>query len=158
MTLAHELGHLVLSPTGTRREQEALARRFGGVFLVPAETVKAELGQRRRTLGWGELFTLKKKYGVSVKAWLVRAKDLEIIDENRYASLLKNYNRQGWNKEEPYPLLQEETTRFRRLLYQALAEGFLKATKAAELDGRPLRAFMEVMAEEGAELADPLRG
>ena len=158
MTLAHELGHLVLSPTGPRKEQEDLAKRFGGAFLIPAETARAELGQRRRTLGWGELFTLKRKYGASVKAWLMRAKDLEIIDENRYVSLLKYYNKQGWNRGEPYPLPQEEPTRFRRLLYQALAEGFLKETKAAELDGQPLRAFIKVMAEEGAGFADHPRG
>ena len=135
-----------------------MVKRFAGAFLVPAETVRAELSQRRRTLDWGELFTLKRRYGISVKAWLVRAKDLEIIDENRYVSLLKDYNRRRWNAGEPYPLPEEKPTRFRRLLYQGLAEGFLTDTKAAELDGRPLQVFLKAMAQEGATLADHPRG
>jgi len=154
ITLAHELGHVILPQAGTVRRQKGLAKRFASAFVVPAKTARAELGQRRKTLDWGELFVLKRRFGVSVKAWLVRAKDLEIIDENRYGSLLKDYNRRRWNKGEPCPLPEEKPTRFRRLLYQGLAEGFLAETKAAELDGRPLQVFLRVRAKEGATLAD----
>jgi Zn-dependent peptidase ImmA (M78 family)/DNA-binding XRE family transcriptional regulator len=154
MTLAHELGHLVLLPGGSSKEQEAAVKRFAGAFLIPAETARAELGERRKSLNWGELFTLKRKYGASVKAWLMRAKDLEIIEPSRFVSLLKLYNKRGWNHGEPNALGQEEPTRFRRLLYQGLAEGFLTEAKAAELDGHPLRTFLQIMATEGAALAN----
>jgi hypothetical protein len=40
------------------------------------------------------------------------------------------------------------------LLYQGLAEGFLTEAKAAELDGHPLRTFLQIMATEGAALAN----
>lgn len=152
MTLAHELGHLILRPTGDRREQEIKAKRFGGAFLVPAEAARVELGSHRKTLDWGDLFTLKRKHGVGMRAWLIRAKDLEIIKENRYVSLLKYYNKRGWNRGEPFPLRQEEPTRFMWLPYQALAEAFIREAKAAELDGLPLRAFLKTMAEGGPTL------
>jgi|WetSurMetagenome_2_1015567.scaffolds.fasta_scaffold27416_4 Zn-dependent peptidase ImmA (M78 family)/DNA-binding XRE family transcriptional regulator len=154
MTLAHELGHLVLLPEGSPREQEAVVKRFAGAFLIPAATARAELGERRTSLDWGELFTLKRKYGASVKAWLMRARDLEIIEPTRFVSLLKFYNMRGWNRGEPNALPQEEPTRFRRLLYQGLAEGFLTEGKAAELDGHPLRMFLQTMATEGVALAN----
>ncbi len=158
MTLAHELGHLVLEPEGEPKKQERLIMRFAGAFLVPQETALKELGEHRRTLTWPELIPLKRIYGMSIKAWILRARDLGIISESRYVSLLKFYNKKGWGRGEPEQLPSEEPTRFKRLLYQALAEGLLTESKAAELDGRPLRAFLQKMATEGAVFADDPRG
>ena len=158
MTLAHELGHLVLLLDGPTKVQEAAVKHLAGAFLIPAVTARAELGERRTSLNWGELFTLKRKYGVSAKAWLMRAKDLGIIEAGKFVSLLKYYNMRGWNRGEPNPLVQEEPTRFRRLLYQGLEEGFLTETKAAELDGQPLRTFLHMMAIEEAAFANHPRG
>ena len=35
---------------------------------MPAETLRAEIGQRRNSIGWRELFDLNRAFGVSVQA------------------------------------------------------------------------------------------
>lgn len=157
MTLAHELGHLVLSLLEGHDDEKA-AMRFAGAFLAPQETVRKELGPTRTHLDWGELITLKQKYGMSVGAWLVRARDLEIISPGRFRQLFILYKKKGWHRAEPAPMDHERPTRFHRLLYQGLAEGFLTEAKAAELDGKPLRTFLQMMATEEGAVANHPRG
>ena len=53
-------------------DAEKTAHRFAGAFLMPAETLRAEMGARRRSIGWSELFDLKQLFGVSVQALTVR--------------------------------------------------------------------------------------
>jgi len=149
-SLAHELGHLVLQvPDSIDREKAA--NRFAGAFLVPAQTAALELGQRRRRLGPFELHLLKHKYGMSMQAWVYRAKDLGLISPSAAASFFRYFRRQGWHREEPgdaYP--SEEPQRLKRLVLRALAEDLITESRAAELLGRPLREFMRT---EGAKHA-----
>ena len=67
-TLAHELGHMAPRYRHRRLDDEKAAHRFAGAFLMPAETLRAEIGKYRRSMGWGELFDLKRIFGVSVQA------------------------------------------------------------------------------------------
>ena len=98
--LAHELGHLVLDvPEGL--DQEKAAYRFAGAFLVPAETARFELGEKRTGLEISELYMLKRKYGLSMQAWIYRARDLGIISENTFQVLCKRFRRYGWRRQEP---------------------------------------------------------
>ena len=135
-TLAHELGHLV---TRTDHRQDKLVHRFAGAFLVPKEAAIRELGERRTRLHPHELYMLKHKYGLSMWAWVFRAKDLGIIDQAVAVHLFKRFSREGWRKQEmgaPYP--SEVTTRMQRLVYRALAEDLITASRAAELLRLPL--------------------
>ena len=45
-TLTHELGHLVLT-VDDKVDSEKAAHRFAGAFLMPADTVRIEIGRRR---------------------------------------------------------------------------------------------------------------
>ena len=74
-TIAHELGHMVLDVT-PKIDAEKAAHRFAGAFLMPAETLRAKIGKYRISIGWGELFDLKRIFGVSVQALAYRCKDL----------------------------------------------------------------------------------
>ena len=65
-TVAHELGHMVLDVSPKLKEEKA-AHRFAGAFLMPAETLRAEVGKHRKSMGWSELFELKRIFGVSVQ-------------------------------------------------------------------------------------------
>ena len=77
-SMAHELGHLLLLPS-KHLDDEKAADRFAGAFLVPEEAAKAELGEHRSSFSFYELMTLREKYGMSVQAWIYRARDLGII-------------------------------------------------------------------------------
>ncbi len=141
--LGHELGHLILEAQGDLLPEPA-ANRFVGAFLVPAETARFELGARRTDLNVNELYMLKHKYGLSMQAWIYRAKDLSIITENTAARLFQQFRVKGWYRQEPgknYP--SEAPMRMERLIYRALAEDFISRSRAQELLGKPLEALQQ---------------
>ncbi len=136
-SLAHELGHLMLEcdhlPHG---ERELLAHRFASAFLVPSRAARAELGSSRRNLNLAELGLLKRKYGMSIQAWVRRAFDLGIITEGLYRKLFTELSAKGWRKLEPqkfdFPGV-EETSHLKQYTLRALNEGLISAQRAHEL-------------------------
>lgn len=132
--LAHELGHLVMHCQDLReREAEKLAHRFAAAFIVPAAVALNELGSRRRRLTFEELGLLKRKHGLSMQAWLFRARDLDIITEGHFRSLFTQFSARGWRKREPVDYSGEgHPMRLRQLTIRALAEGIITADKAEE--------------------------
>ncbi len=144
-TLAHELGHMIFSgrlSEKLKQEEEKLANRFAGAFLVPKSEVLKELGNRRTWFEPRELCVLKKAYGLSMGAWLHRAHDLSIMNDANYREMVKLFRKQGWHKEEPcdeYP--REEPQVFTQLVFHALAEDLVSESKAAELLGRSMKEF-----------------
>ena len=136
-TMAHELGHMVLD-VAPKVDDEKAAHRFAGAFLMPAETLRAEIGKRRKSMGWGELFDLKRIFGVSVQALTYRCKDLGIFGNSLFRLLFDEFSRRGWRTppyREPHAIGGEQPRRFKRLCFRALAEGAISDAKAAELLG-----------------------
>lgn len=125
--LAHELGHLILGDDSLpEEEEEKFAHRFAAAFIAPTEAVFRELGCKRRQLLFDELGLLKAKYGLSMQAWIRRAKDLEIIPESHYRALFREFSKRGWRKSEPYIYEGFETPTFYEQLYwRALAESVI---------------------------------
>ena len=114
------------------------AHRFAGSLLMPAETLRAEIGKHRKSMGWRELFELKRVFGVSVQALTYRCKDLGIFSNTLFRFLLDEFSRRGWRSppyEEPCAMNGEKPRRFERLCYRALVEGAVSDAKAAELLG-----------------------
>ena len=134
-SLAHELGHLAMECEGvTEKEEESLAHRFAGAFLVPRAVVIRELGERRRSLSFDELALLKRKHGLSMQAWIRRARDLGVIDESHYNTLCKQFSKNRWRKNEPVRLERpEKPVRLQLMTLQALAEGIVTPEKAEAL-------------------------
>ncbi len=131
--LAHELGHLVLG-IAEKLDEERAANRFAGAFLVPGDAAEQELGLKRKALSYSELYLLKHKYGMSMQAWIYRAKDLGIITQSAARAHFAEFRRMGWYKQEPGdPLAPEEPRRFERLVHRALAEDFISRSRAEEL-------------------------
>ena len=136
LTLAHEIGHLVLraSPEAETGE-EKLAFRFAAALLIPEEHAYRELGCSRSQLNWGELQSLKRKYGVSMSAWVRRAFDLEIINHSVYKALNVDLRRRGWHKEEPVHYLgDEEPLQLNQMVRRAQAEGLVAPDQFAHID------------------------
>jgi len=122
------------SAVGDDKIEEKLANRFASSFLVPPETVKAELGEQRRKLTLSELLLLKKKYGLSVGAWVYAAKEHGIINEATARTLWIQRSKRGWNKYEPNVFVgNEEPSRLRQMILRAVTDGLLSAVRAIEL-------------------------
>jgi Zn-dependent peptidase ImmA (M78 family)/DNA-binding XRE family transcriptional regulator len=140
--IGHELGHLILQPM-EHIDVEKAAHRFAGAFLAPKSTVESELGTKRHTIGLNELHLLKYKYGLSMQAWIYRAKDLGILSETATTQMFKRFRQQGWYREEPgNPLPSEKPQRFERLIMHALCEGLISQARAAELLNVPLNQLL----------------
>ena len=145
-TLAHELGHMVMDASSDMSEEEIekAAHRFAGAFLIPADTLRAEMGSNRSSVSIGELVALKERFGVSIQAIAYRCKDLGILNQSAFVRLFKLFNQRGWRKP-PYaepgaiPPKWEEPKRFERLCYRALAENMIGEPRAAELLGISVR-------------------
>lgn len=151
--LVHELGHIILDVQGDLNPEQA-ANRFVGAFLVPAETARFELGASRTDLDINELYMLKRKYGLSMQAWIYRAKDLKIISENKAASLFQQFRARGWHRQEPGDAYPSETPmRMEQLIYRAIAEDMISRSKAQELLGKPLQQPWEIEALQQNDLA-----
>lgn len=158
LSLAHELGHLILEPVGELDEEKA-AYRFAGAFLVPRPMALYELGQNRRNLDLHELHLLKHKYGVSMQAWVYRAQDLAIISKSTARQLWIRFRSEGWYEREPGDQIEPEAPgRMKRLVLRALAEAVISESRAAELLGQPLARFWQEEAARHARFPAPVRG
>ena len=85
---------------------------------MPAETLRSEIGKHRKSIGWGELFELKRIFGVSVQALTYRCKDLGIFGAPVVRQLFNEFRRRGWRSpphEEPGAMPGERPMRFERL-------------------------------------------
>ena len=154
-TVAHELGHMVLD-VAPKIDDERAAHRFAGAFLMPAETLRVEIGKRRKSMGWSELFDLKRLFGVSVQALTYRCKDLGIFGNPLFRQLFNEFARRGWRNppyKEPWAMPGERPMRFERLCFRALAEGAISDAKAAGLLGHSVHELNRRMDEPPSEEA-----
>ena len=132
LSLAHELGHLVLNVSDDVDEEKA-AFRFAGAFLVPAETLRREVGDKRRCILLDELRQLKKKFGISLQALLYRLRDLGVIGESHYEAWCRTISENRWRKSEPDPLPPEHPRWLRQNVNRALAEELISEKAAKRL-------------------------
>ncbi|HOY65239.1 MAG TPA: XRE family transcriptional regulator [Candidatus Ozemobacteraceae bacterium] len=145
--LAHELGYLIINTLeeGDKRTREKPTMRFAAAFLVPQDVAIRELGQKRHHLDIDELYLLKRKYGLSMSAWIYRAKDLDIITPSTAQHLFMAFRKRGWltrEPGEPYPT-ESEPSMMRQLVLRAHAESLISESKAAELLGLNLNQFRQ---------------
>ncbi|QQY66295.1 ImmA/IrrE family metallo-endopeptidase [Clostridioides difficile] len=92
MDLAHELWHILVHFSLSKEEivnnhkvLEDEAKRFAGAFLLPSK----EFSEDIYTIDLDSFVYLKKKWKVSIAAMVMRAYQLEIIDEKQKTSLFK---------------------------------------------------------------------
>ena len=117
--LAHECGHLIMHEgieTGdTKTEGEANA--FASAFLLPRGAFTAEFQPCvfRGRLHWSELYELKRRWKVSVRAIIYRAHYLGLISAQQYRSANVTLNKSGQARKEDLddeiPIEQPEVLR-----------------------------------------------
>ena len=154
LTLAHELGHRVFD-ADSPVDHEKAATEFAGAFLVTHEHLESQLGPHRNALSYDELVQLKRQYGVSAAALLVRLNRYGIVDDQTLTYAFQTFAR-GWRVEEPEPIEPvalrgrfEAPRRFQRLCYRALAERYISPSKAMELLRLPLDRIEQAMRGPG---------
>lgn len=98
---AHELGHLLMHhdiEPGSRLVENQ-AHTFAAEFLAPAEQIGPELPNR---LDWTVLHELKRRWGLSLKALVMRSYKLGRFGETTYQRALRQLS--SWGLPEPGPL------------------------------------------------------
>lgn len=100
MDASHELGHLVMHHDAEPGRQlvERQARRFASAFLLPTDSMLAELP---RQLDWDGYLSLKARWGVSMAALLHRAKKLGVLSPHAYQRAQTQLSARGWRVHEP---------------------------------------------------------
>lgn len=129
-SLAHELGHILVKHN--ELDDEKIANHFAGAFLIPKISLIKDLGNRRSTLTMFELRSLKEKYKVSMQSIIYRAEQLDIISENEKIRLFKLFSLYGYRTKEPIEIEREKSYKFEQMLCEAVAEGYISESKAAE--------------------------
>ncbi|MDE0685016.1 MAG: ImmA/IrrE family metallo-endopeptidase, partial [Candidatus Poribacteria bacterium] len=132
LNIAHELGHLVLQLCEDIDAEKA-AFRFGAAFLVPAEQLRRDVGEKRKRIQKKKFFDLKRRYGISIQAMLFRLKDLGIITNAYYRKWCVDVNRFGWKKREPVKILPEKPERFHQQVLHALSKELITEIEAKQL-------------------------
>ncbi|MDN6227262.1 helix-turn-helix domain-containing protein [Corynebacterium flavescens] len=98
LTIAHELGHIVLhSGTYIPEDPEDEANRFAAEFLMPETAVAPYLNK----VDLAKLQALKLEWGVSMRALFERAYHLGKVGREQRTSFYKSMNRRGWKITEP---------------------------------------------------------
>ena len=143
--LAHELAHRVIRATGNPEVAlEKAMNRFAGAFLVPAEHLIEEAGADRHGMTYHEIMRLKRLYGVSAAAMLMRLGQVGILQPNVIEYAFRSYAR-SWRTREPEPIRDDEgfgaferPQRYERLVWRALGEELISPVRAAQLLRLPL--------------------
>lgn len=124
LTLAHELGHLVLhsEPEHISDDVESEAFAFAAEFLMPADVIRPQL----RSLSLGRLHDLKREWLVSFAALIERAADLGMMPPAQRTSMYKLLSKRGWRKREPLSELlpREEPSLFQAGIAALLDRGY----------------------------------
>lgn len=134
ITIFHELGHLLMH-CADGVDEEKMCNIFANEVLIPSDKFKSLLGDSRHDISLVELQAIQREYGISVDALMAKAAQLNIITNNRYTSYYKKKNALPTFKmsveKSLYPI--EQTNRFERLVYRALASEVISTSKAAAL-------------------------
>lgn len=139
LTMAHELFHrLAKMADHAEIKEERAINRCAGAFLMPKESIVADLGADRAKISYQELRSLKHHYGVSVTALIVRLGQIGVLSEATVSMVFRGPARE-WRKVEPDPISEpidaplEQPERFNRLCFHAFSEQYISRAKIMEL-------------------------
>jgi Zn-dependent peptidase ImmA (M78 family) len=149
-TVAHELGHLIFHRADFKeeltepnkadeRETEKVADWFAGNFLMPEAAIRRVADSALASVEF--LIRLKRDFGVSYMTMLRRLSEITGKDYGQHIKWFRGAYRGAYQKRltkecEPAPLASEdfpENERHEALVKQALREGVITTTRAAEL-------------------------
>lgn len=141
--VAHELGHLVLHYTYTAApsQLENEANRFAAEFLLPEDTIRRDFNT---PLTLTILADLKSRWGVSMRALIMRAFQLDVITDGQRRYLFRQMATKGWWEEEPVPIPSEKP-RLLRKLAETIYGPNVEARNIAEPLAVPTHLFKPIL-------------
>ena len=132
LTLAHELGHLVMHSTEITADVEEQANAFAAEFLMPADVIRPQL----RNLRIDVLPDLKRQWGVSMAALIERAHHEGVLTAARRTQMYKIFGARRWRTSEPVSdELPAEAPRLAGAIAQTLVNRGLSTNEIAEIAG-----------------------
>ena len=133
--LVHEFAHYIfIDRLSLELDEEQACNRFAGAFLFPREAVLQSVGKERKAIEWQELLAFKQQFQLSMGAICHRLKDLGVIQDPYYKSLIVRFRQKGWHRKEPgAEIPPEQAHTFNQMLFHALGEEYIGESKAAEL-------------------------
>ncbi|GAA0740466.1 XRE family transcriptional regulator [Gaetbulibacter jejuensis] len=136
-TVLHELSHLLLKfdPNISKTELERYCDQFAGAMLLPQETLKQYLVSSS-SISLEELKRIKEKFGISIRAILVRMVSVNFISWEKYHEWKELYY--SWKNKDNTYYGTESVSRFDYLLARALREKKITEAKASELTRIPI--------------------
>lgn len=142
---AHELGHLVMHDPESAGAKiiEDQAHRFAAAFLMPASDVRGELPPMP---AWNEFLTMKRRWGVSIGALLMRARTLGVMPENTYQQAMRYMSMRGWRVNEPGNLGAGEAPQLLSLSAAAAQEAGVTVSTLSAETGWPAPWIEDVLA------------
>jgi Zn-dependent peptidase ImmA (M78 family)/transcriptional regulator with XRE-family HTH domain len=142
---AHELGHLVmhgLEHAGSKLIEDQ-AHRFAAAFLTPADEIRGELPSGP---AWPELLILKRRWGVSIGALLMRARTLAVMPQSTYQQAVRYMSMRGWRTNEPGNLGAGEAPRLLALAAAAAEQDGVTVSQLSAETGWPLPWVEDMLA------------
>ena len=121
----------------------AEANRFAAAFLMPADDIRSELPA---TAAWNELLILKRRWGASIGALLMRARWLGIMQENTYIQAIRYMSMRGWRTSEPGDLGAGEAPQLLALAAATAARSGVSISTLSAETGWPEPVIGEVLA------------
>lgn len=126
MTLAHELGHLILDRgaahihCSSRSPQERAAFEFAAALLLPPNILGKRITENSTLRDY---LTLKGEYGMSAGAIVMHARRSAVITESRARTLQIQIASRGWRDSEPVTVISEAPMLFGQALKQVFPAG-----------------------------------
>lgn len=129
-SLAHELGHMIMHNIPDNDEaMEDHADEFASAFLAPAAEVRPHLIPP----SIAKFARTKLYWKVSIKSLICRANQLKLMTPHQYKTLNIEYNKAGYNSEEPHPIPREEPSSLGRMIEFHMKELDYTVTDLAKL-------------------------
>lgn len=106
---AHELAHVLLHEWSVDletiskdefREMEKQANQFAAALLLPKDSFLVDINNSFAT-NLEYYVELKKKWRVSIQAMIVRAYNLNVINNAQYQNLMRGISKRRWRTKEP---------------------------------------------------------
>lgn len=152
LTLFHELGHQVMNiPEDITDDKirENLCNAFANEMLLPSETFKQIIGEKRSSISFAELKSVQASFGISVRAIMMKASQLGVISQNRYLGfcIMLNKPEYAWKKVslDSSCTPQQHASRFGSLVYRALTGNTISKEKAADLLEVPISTINKMI-------------
>lgn len=119
---AHELGHLLLhkhgSPQGKDIESEA--DKFASALLMPKRSI---IASKMRFPSLNQVIMLKSNWKVSAMALIVRMRDIGLLSEWQYRSLIVDASKAGLRTKEIKSIEREKSLILEKIIENLLKDG-----------------------------------